>query len=96
MRGQGEAPFALKASRKGCHGLGSINPLSMSGTRQCPHGSSSTGIPGQRGSHMASLQGEDRDGRAVRNACGRTFHRCKLSPLWRRQPKKQHGPQLMH
>lgn len=87
MRGQGEAPFALEASSKGWRAPGGISPLSMSGPRQCRHVNSSTGIPGQRGSHMASLQGEDRDGRAVRNAWDRTFHRCKLSPFGEGNPR---------
>lgn len=81
MRGQGEAPFARRPAVRAGMGQGSFSPPSMSGTRQCPHGSSSTGIPGQRVSRTASLQGEGRDGRAVRNAWGGTSHGCKLSPF---------------
>lgn len=81
VQGQGEAIFVLEASQKGWPGPSAISSRSMSGPRQCPRGSSSTGIPGQRGSHTASLQGEDRDKRMVRNVWGRTSHRSKLSPL---------------
>lgn len=51
----GEAPFALEADSKGWPGPGGISSWSRSGPRQCPRGSSSTGIPGQRASPTASL-----------------------------------------
>lgn len=72
VRGEGGAPRALETSDKGRPGPGAVSDQSKCGPRQCPHASSSTGIPGQTGSPTASLQKGDRDGRAVRQAWGRT------------------------
>lgn len=94
VQGQGEALFVLEASQKGWPGPSAISSRSMSGPRQCPRGSSSTGIPGQRESHTASLQGENRD-RGWLGMSGAGPPTGPNCPLRRRHLRKQRGPLFM-
>ena len=91
VRGDGGAPCALETNDKGGPRPGTVSCQSTCGPRRCPRGSSSTGAPAQTGSHTASLQEDDRDGRGWDGAEAGP-------PTGRggRQPEKQHGPQFRH
>lgn len=76
----GRSTMCLGGREPGLARARCVSSRSRSQPRQCPRGSSSTGIPGQTGSPTASLQGEDRGGEQLEKPSG-TSHRRKRSPF---------------